>query len=311
MRGRQSKSSNPQTATTPHLDILLAAPPLPLLVEPVRNPPDRLYIELLKNALCGAIYPETSAPVSLYWAKRGWMKKMFAPILTRTFGAFGAELRFFVKHSEEDIATGRIWPVHAHTMVGVRRMENLVQCLEAALGEGIPGHFIETGVWRGGACILARGVFAAHGVEDRRVYVADSFRGLPKPNAGLYPADAGDIHHEFDFLSVSRVQVEDHFRRYGLLDAQVVFLEGWFKDTLPTIGDEKFAVIRLDGDMYESTMDAFRSLYSKLSPGGFCIIDDYMIASCRKAVEDFRTANGINEPIKDIDGWAVYWRKAH
>jgi len=271
--------------------------------------PERLYIDLLKNALGGFLHPETASPVSLCWRRRGWIKMKLAPVLTRVFSSFGAELRFLVDHNHEDVAKGRIWPVHAQTMIGRVRLDNLAECLERALQEQVPGHFIETGVWRGGACILARGVFAAYGVDDRRVYVADSFCGLPKPNEDLYPADKGDEHHKFDYLAVSKAQVEENFRRYGLLDRQVVFLQGWFKDTLPTIGDEKFALIRLDGDMYESTMDGLKSLYPKLSPGGFCIVDDYFIPSCRRAISDYREAHGITEPIEDIDGWAVYWRK--
>ena len=63
--------------------------------------------------------------------------------------------------------------------------------------------------------------------------------------------------------------VKANFEKYGLLDAQVVFLKGWFKDTLPAAPIGKLAVMRLDGDMYESTMDALKSLYPELSPGGY------------------------------------------
>jgi O-methyltransferase len=154
-----------------------------------------------------------------------------------------------------------------------------------------------------------RAVLAAHAVTDRKVYVADSFAGLPKPEPERFPADAGDLHHVQKFLAASRRDVEDNFRKYGLLDDQVVYLQGWFKDTLPGAPIEKLAVLRLDGDMYGSTMDALTNLYSKLSSGGFCIIDDYGLPGCRKAVEDFRAAEKITAEIKEIDWMGAFWRK--
>ena len=94
------------------------------------------------------------------------------------------------------------------------------------------------------------------------------------------------------------------------MDDQVCFLKGWFKDTLPTAPIEKLAILRLDGDMYESTMDGLRSLYHKLSPGGFLIVDDYgAVDACREAVCDFRNEHGIDDEIVKIDWGGVYWQK--
>ena len=268
-----------------------------------------LYLRLLKRCLCCSIYDEPPIPVALFWSRRGWFKQWLAPVLTSLFGAFGARLCFPVEYTKEEIEGGRIWPVQAHTMIGLKRLDNLAFCLDTILREGVPGDLIETGVWRGGACILMRGFLAAHRVTDRKVYVADSFRGLPRPDGTAYPADAGDKHHEQAFLAVSRQQVEENFRRYGLLDSQVVFMEGWFKDTLPHLASLQLGLIRLDGDMYESTMDALRYLYPKLSAAGFCIIDDYNLPNCRRAVNDYRQEHGITEPICGIDGWGSFWRK--
>jgi len=152
-------------------------------------------------------------------------------------------------------------------------------------------------------------VLAAHGVTDRRVFVADSFAGLPPPDADRYPHDRGDKHYKQTFLAVSRREVEENFRAFGLLDDQVVFLEGWFKDTLPSAPIERLAVMRLDGDMYGSTIEALEALYPKLSDGGFCVVDDYALPGCRRAVDDFRAANRIESPIVEIDWSGVYWRK--
>jgi O-methyltransferase len=133
---------------------------------------------------------------------------------------------------------------------------------------------------------------------------------LPPPDASRYPADDGDRHFEMDQLAVSMEMVQENFRKYGLLDQQVKFLKGWFKDTLSTAPIDKLAVLRLDGDMYQSTMEAITALYDKLQPGGFVIVDDYgAVAGCRQAITDFRGQRNIEDAIVDIDGLGVYWRK--
>lgn len=200
-------------------------------------------------------------------------------------------------------------PEHAETMLGMNRVENIQFCLEDALAAGVPGDFVETGVWRGGACVFARAILRVHGVTDRRVWVADSFQGLPPPNATRFPADAGDPHYRFDNLRISREQVEASFRRYRLFDDQVVFLEGFFSDTLPTAPIGQIAVLRLDGDMYESTIVALESLYDRVPPGGYVIVDDLSLPPCARAVEDFRRARGIADPIWNVDWTGAFWRK--
>jgi hypothetical protein len=202
------------------------------------------------------------------------------------------------------------WPVFAHTMIGVKRLDNLQFCVEDVLAKNVPGDLIETGAWRGGACILMRAILKTYGVKDRLVWVADSFEGLPEPDPEKYPADAGDKHHTFKPVAVSLEQVKANFAKYGVADEQVRFLKGWFKDTLPTAPIKQLAILRLDGDMYESTMDGISNLYAKVSPGGYIIVDDYgVVPACQKAIEDYRNANGIKDPIRDIDGSGVFWQK--
>jgi hypothetical protein len=153
-----------------------------------------------------------------------------------------------------------------------------------------------------------KGILEAYGDKERRVFVADSFCGLPPPNPGDFPADAGDQHHTFTELQVTRQEVEENFRRYQLLDDRVVFLEGWFKDTLPSAPISKLGVLRLDGDMYESTIEALEALYPKVSAGGFVIIDDYNLQPCAQAVTDYRQRHSIKSPILPIDQMGVWWR---
>jgi len=118
------------------------------------------------------------------------------------------------------------------------------------------------------------------------------------------------LHHAAPVLAVSEAEVRANFERYGLLDDQVRFLPGWFKDTLPDAPIDRLAVLRLDGDLYESTIQPLDALYPRLSPGGFCIIDDYFgIKACRQAVTDYRAKHGVSAEIVHIGGTGALWRK--
>lgn len=206
---------------------------------------------------------------------------------------------------------GLDWPSEAHTMIGSQRMANLRELTEYVIRQNIPGDMVETGIWRGGACIYMRAILKAYGVTDRVVWCADSFEGLPKPDPDRFPQDAGDIHHTYDPLKVSLEEVKSNFSKYDLLDEQVTFLKGWFKDTLPDAPIKYLSILRLDADMYQSTAEGLTCLYDKVSPGGYIIVDDYgAVQGCRSAVHDFRKERNINDPIQNIDGIGVYWQKS-
>jgi O-methyltransferase len=211
--------------------------------------------------------------------------------------------------SDADRAGGFDWPSKAHSMVGIARLTNVRDLAQRAIDEGVPGDFIETGVWRGGCCILMRGVLAINKVKDRKVFVADSFKGLPKPNVEAFPKDAGldwSMVHE---LAVSLEEVKSNFAAYDLLDDQVEFIKGYFSDTLSTVKADRFALLRLDGDLYESTIVALECLYPRLSPGGYVIIDDYgAVQACRDAADDYRARNNITSLIYQIDSTGVWWQ---
>lgn len=206
---------------------------------------------------------------------------------------------------------GLDWPADALTMIGMKRLASLQHCVETVLADDVPGDLVECGVWRGGASILMRAVLAAYGDETRRVWLADSFAGVPPPDAANYQADKGiRLDRAARILAVSEEEVRANFQRYGLLDDQVRFLPGWFKDTLHKAPIDRIAVLRLDGDLYESTIQALDSLYPRLSPGGFCIVDDYhVIDACKQAVADYRAKHAVTAAIVEIDGTGVLWRK--
>jgi hypothetical protein len=212
----------------------------------------------------------------------------------------------------ETRSVGNDWPPQAETMVGLARLGNLRELTQTALADGVPGDLVETGVWRGGATIYLRALLAAADDTARTVWACDSFAGLPEADAEHFPMDVPLRLHEHPQLAVGLDQVKANFERYGLLDDQVRFVPGWFRDTLPKLAAEleTIAVLRLDGDMYESTSDALTHLEPLVSPGGFVIVDDYNgIEPCRQAVTDYRTANEITAAIHTVDWTAIWWRK--
>lgn len=205
---------------------------------------------------------------------------------------------------------GKDCPKTAHTMIGMKRLDNIAFCLKEILRDEIPGDCIETGVWKGGSTIFMRAILKAYGDTSRKVWVADSFEGVPPPNVYEYPADTGIDLYQCGVLSISLDEVKSNFNKYNLLDDQVVFLKGFFKDSLPTAPIKQIALLRLDGDLYESTMDALTNLYPKLSVGGYIIVDDYCMECCKRAVHDYRDAHAITNPILETpDHIGIYWRK--
>lgn len=196
----------------------------------------------------------------------------------------------------------------ALTMIGKRRLDHLETCVDTVINQEIPGDLVECGVWRGGASILMAGILESYRIVNRTIWVADSFMGLPPAN----PDKDGD----FDTsqlnaagLAVALEDVKANFARFDLLNDRVKFIPGWFSDTLPSCPIERISLLRLDGDLYTSTLDALENLYGKVSVGGYVIIDDYVLPFCARAVDEFRTAHSITEPLIRIDMYAVYWRK--
>lgn len=249
-----------------------------------------LYLDLLKKCLLNTIYKDDSTFIH----------------------------NEVIPYDEAKRLDGRDWPLLAHTMVGMKRLENVEDLLRKCVLNCIAGDFLEAGVWRGGTSILAAGFikeqFEYDNINDnyfpcrRKVYVCDSFEGLPPPASDN---DKDCFLHTIKFLSVPLKEVKANFKSYDLL-GNVVFIPGFFKDTMPFLAkkeDLKLCVLRLDGDMYDSTWDVLTNLYDKVSNGGYIIIDDYNLPNCKRAVDDFRKSKNINIPLVEVDWTGVYWRK--
>jgi O-methyltransferase len=246
------------------------------------------YLDLLKLALCDLVAPETE---TVEMTEAGQVRRVLA----------GEEL-------ERRIA-GREWPLQGLSMIGYPRLADLQRCVETIVAEGIEGDLIEAGVWRGGASILARATLDSLGESQRTIWLADSFQGLPPPDAEGFPEDREMDLHTIDFLSVSRADVEANFARLGL-DHGVEFVEGFFSETLPTLRGRRWSLIRLDADMYESTWQTLEALYPGLAQGGYVIFDDYGdIEEGRRAMDDFRRERGIATPLEWVDHTCVRWRR--
>lgn len=278
--------------------------------EPSRGDIDEvrhLYLDLLKKTLTRYVFAETWKPYAgPQTALRGWLYRFVQPPMRRR----GLEVVRRYNYKPAARAEGMDWPPEADTMIGLRRLDNIQACVADVVKHDVPGDLIETGVWRGGAVIFMRALLESYGDTQRTVWVADSFQGLPRPDE-TRTDDVEDAFWQNPYLAVPLERVKANFERYGLLDGQVRFLPGWFEDTLPTAPIEDLSILRLDGDMYDSTMVALRSLYPKLSVGGYVIVDDYhSVRGCKQAVDDFRAEYSITDPLTPVDQACQFWQRS-
>jgi O-methyltransferase len=269
------------------------------------------YLELLKKSLTASLYEESAwqvidGPMNDVTGFAAALKRKVVSSL-KQYGILIVRAKPYQPELREQ---GLDWPLFGLTMVGMRRLNNVQECIEDVLAKEIPGDFVETGVWRGGSSIFAKAVFRQHGADNRAIWCCDSFEGMPAPKATDLLLQKKSDFSDRDYLAVTEEQVANNFRKFDLLDANVKFLKGWFCDTLPTAPIQSIAILRMDGDLYDSTMDALKNLYAKVSRGGYVIVDDYKSwKGCRTAVDEFRKNNKVEDQLVDIDAHAVFWRK--
>lgn len=266
------------------------------------------YFELLKRSLINepGIDQELRLNHALACGREG---RLPDPLVLRDIRHVEAEA--YAKAIERR-RTGHLWVEGTRgdwpfTAIGRVRLDHLQACMDELRREGIAGDFLEAGVWRGGACMFMR-AWAKMYDEQRLVWAADSFEGLPP---STHAADQGFELSAISELAIDLEHVKENFRLFDLLDEGVRFLPGWFSETLATAPVDRLALLRIDADMYESTMDVLRHLYPKLQSGGWLIVDDYgVFPPCRHAVEAYRLRHGITEPIEAVDYTCIAWRKA-
>lgn len=206
-------------------------------------------------------------------------------------------------------ATGNDWPPFGHTMVGHARLQNIRAAIAETIEKNIPGDFAELGVWRGGSCIYAKALYDVAGEVSRKVHVFDVFGEVPA---------FGTVNLAYQqnakFLAVSLEAVKHNFQKYGVLDDNVQFHKGLFKDTLPVFvasnPQQQISVLRIDGNFYDSYQDALYNLYPMVPVGGIVIFDDvFADPIAMDSWHDFKSDNGLLETLHVIDSCSAWFRK--
>ena len=204
-------------------------------------------------------------------------------------------------------------------MTTPERCRNLWDLCQTILTNKIPGSFVECGVWRGGSA-ATMALAMRHFGETRPLHLFDSFEGLPEPGdkdgdmavaySGGRSSGALDSIHQCE-AGLGEVRQLLH-QQLRLPEDQVHYHVGWFQNTVPADAPQlgTVAILRLDGDWYESTRVCLENLYPLLAPGGVLILDDYFCwEGCRKAADEYRAEHNIIAPIIQVDADCGYWRK--
>lgn len=228
---------------------------------------------------------------------------------------FVPERRLYVESVIQQVMSKQI------TMVSPERMANVRDSAMAVIEQGIEGDFVETGTWQGGCSLVMRAVNKVYGDTSRRAnWLFDTFEGLPgfderdnKVEQSIDSTQQMDPAGSYKFAGGLET-VQKHFVTIlGDNFKNLNFEKGFFKDTVPVAAVKKIAVLRLDGDMYSSTMDVLNVFYDKVSSGGYIIIDDYgHWPQCKKAIHDFfdeERGMDIAKLLKKVDYTGYYFIK--
>lgn len=289
----------------------LAAAGLIVAAQPSEDSARDAYLGLLKRAIVGCLNVENHM-------RLGALVDAASNGNVKISGDFIHNIRYIDADGYEDLVLanqvgnmgGNINIRFAHSFVGLQGLGHIERLAAQVFADGIEGDFVDAGTWRGGTAIYMRALQRAYAQKHRLVWVADSFTGVPKPTSAADLAANLDLSTErYPWFYASLREVRDNFSTYGLLDNGVKFLPGLFADTLPGAPIDKIALLRLDGDLYSSTMDSLNALYDKVVCGGYIIVDDYGLAPCKQAVDEFRASRGITAPIEKISWIIVHWRK--
>jgi O-methyltransferase len=241
-----------------------------------REGPRGAYLDLLKLGLCDLLGAETRT------------------VARDQLGVFSRRLE-----DQEQLrrrVDGSDWPLNALTMIGLRRLDDLQARIEELVADGIGGDLIEVGAWRGGASILMRATLDSLG-DGRELVVADD----------TFDTDLSAT----DYFAPGLHAVKGYFERFGVGE-RVRFVPGVLEETMATLGDRRWALIRLGAARHGVTRPALDTLYGGLARGGYVVIDDYFtpgLDARREAVDGFRADHGIEDEIVRVDGTGARWRK--
>jgi O-methyltransferase len=253
--------------------------------------------------------------------------------LRRLRGTYKLIMRFRELTGNDLIRPRRLyqtWRVLPYTMVSLPRLANAYECVRSVIREGIPGDVVECGVWAGGCAGLMALAVRDAGDRQRRIHLFDSFEGLPQPSTkdgdavvSAYQGDKRNLPLDDGSGRLTPINAcvaplvlvhELFFHVLRISEDLVQVHQGWFQDLLPTVVQSgqlrTLAVLRLDGDWYESTRTCLVHLYPLVQPGGFVIIDDYgFFEGCRRAVDEYLATLSPRPDLIRIDSDGVYLRK--
>lgn len=195
-----------------------------------------------------------------------------------------------------------------YTMVRNKNLLNLYRLAQAVNAAGVPGDFVECGVWNGGSSAMVNAGFRDSG-RPRASWLFDSFEGLPPPGENDGPEER---RHYFEGMNKGSIyRVRQIFTGLGLPLDRVRFVKGWFEETLPHAEVERIALIHIDADWYDSVLTVLERLYDRVSPGGYVVFDDYGYwEGCDRAAHDFLTARGLPlSLLKPVGSMGAYFQK--
>ena len=260
----------------------------------------RRYLDLLRDALLDEHYVENELRIEhllecIDTGKDVDPRRLADPV---RYMANALRLRQQQRRTGEVPHTGAERPggseALAYAPLGRFRLDHLARSLEVIRDEAVEGDLVDSGTRRGGAGIFMRGFLEAHEMSRRRVWVADRFE-----NGG---SDGFRFARDLN-------TVREGFARFGLLDDRVVFLQGPPSRTLLEAPINHLALLRVDSQDPDEIEGLLGGLYDRVTPGGFVVIDGYGAAECEAAVDEFRRARGVVEPLERIDWSAAAWRK--
>lgn len=194
-----------------------------------------------------------------------------------------------------------------------------IELAERAIAEGIKGDFAECGVLSGGHPALMAWTLRTRGGSDRKVHLYDSFEGIPQPG----PDDVADYKRMYGVnenrskgiptgLCVGTMaQVTSNMKTWDVSESMLVYHKGWLQEVLPREEIPTLALLRIDVDLYDSTIPIFQYLYAKMPSGAFIISDDWgesAAAPCRVASIKMMGYEPKVTPVEGQDT-TVFWRK--
>ena len=272
----------------------------------------RRYLDLLKRTLVNLVYAEDALRLDTALSGGLGTDQLARQRQLRDVRYERADAYAQLVATKREGGLDGFWGARlAHTMIGLDGLDNLERCAHRVFADGVPGDFLEAGVCHGGASIFLRALQVAYGEEDRVTWLADSFAGVPPPTHEVDREHELDLTEErFPWMAAGPGAVRDNFETYDLLSDRVRFLEGLFADTLPDAPVGRLAILRIDGDLYESTRDVLDALYDRVSDGGYVIVDDYgCLEPCRIAVDEFLAERRLDVELDQVDWTRVCWRK--